>query len=110
MRQKTDFSVWGSHVIEMPSSLHTEFCARVWVHTPKARKRSCPERVVTMADAVTMVSRRKILNVPLSTWKALLGLVSGPSATPEGEQLIRFGWHLLFGQPPVLSHRAMSRH
>ena len=40
----------------------------------------------------------------------LLAMVSGPGAKPENEQLLLYGWHLLFGQPPVLSHRSMSRH
>jgi len=110
LKSSPDFGMWGSHVVEMPAALHTEFCAKVWPFAAKARKRSCPERVVTMADAVTMVSRRRILNVHLETWKALLKLVEGPNAEPINEQLLAFGWHQLFGQPAVLAHRAMSRH
>jgi len=103
-----DFGMWGSHVVEMPAALMTDFCAKLWPYTAKAHKRACPERVVTMADAVTMVSKRKILNVPLSTWKALDALLA--KKNPKDEQLLAYGWHLLFGQPAVLAHRAMSRH
>ena len=110
LKASPDFGMWGSHVVEMPTALHTDFCAKVWPFAAKARKRSCPERVVTMADAVTMVSRRRILNVHLETWKALLKLVEGPDADPVNEQLLAFGWHQFFGQPSVLAHRAMSRH
>ena len=93
----------------MPSSLHTEFCAKLWPFATKARRKGCPDRVVTMADAVTMVSRRRIQNVPLEAWKSLLDLVKGNS-DPRHEQLVAFGWHLLLGQPAVLAHRTMSRH
>lgn len=89
-------------------AVHTEFCAKLWPFATKAHKRSCPERVVTMADAVTMVSKRKITNVNLSTWQALEKLLG--DRNPVHEQLLAYGWHLLFGQPAVLAHRAMSRH
>lgn len=59
-----------------------------------------------MADAVTVVSRRKIKSVHLETWKALLQLVE-TNKHPSHEQLVLFGWHLLFGQPAVLANRAM---
>jgi len=107
-QQSRDFGMWGSHVVEMPATLHTDFCAKLWPFATKAHKRSCPERVVTMADAVTMVSKRRILNVPLSTWRALEKLLS--DRNPLHEQLLAYGWHLLFGQPAVLAHRTMSRH
>ena len=103
----------------MPQSLHADFCARLWPFAAKARRKSCPERVVTMADAVTMVSRRRIQNVPLTAWKSLLALVSDAPSPASGarrppdarnEQLLAFGWHLLLGQPAVLAHRSMSRH
>ena len=29
---------------------------------------------------------------------------------PAHEQMLAYGWHLLFGQPAVLAHRSMSRH
>lgn len=51
-QQSRDFAIWGSHVVEMPASLHTQFCAKLWPLSNKAHKRSCPERVVTMADAI----------------------------------------------------------
>ena len=89
-------------------AVHTEFCAKLWPFATKAHKRGCPERVVTMADAVTMVSKRRILNVHLATWKSIEKLLS--DRNPAHEQLLAYGWHLLFGQPAVLAHRAMSRH
>ena len=94
----------------MPSAMYTDFCAKLWPFAAKARRKSCPERVVTMADAVTMVSRRRIENVPIETWKSLLQLVEGKGSKPSDAELLGFGWHLLFGQPAVLAHRSMSRH
>jgi len=108
LKTSRDFGMWGSHIVEMPAALHTEFCAKLWPFAKKAHKRSCPERVVTMADAVTMVSKRRILDVPIETWRALGKLLAAGS--PVHEQLLAYGWHLLFGQPAVLAHRAMSRH
>ena len=109
-----DFAIWGSHVVEMPEALHTDFCAKLWPFAAKARRRQCPERVVTMADAVVMVSRRHIQDVPLATWKALLALVatptSGATVAHAEEQLLAYGWHMLFGQPAVLGHRTILRH
>jgi len=57
---------------------------------------------------INQVSKRRILNVPLSTWRALEKLLS--DRNPLHEQLLAYGWHLLFGQPAVLAHRTMSRH
>ena len=87
--------------------MHAQFCAKVWPYAVKARKRSCPERVVTMADAVTVVSKRNIKKLRLESWKALLQLVE-TRAHPDNEQLLIYGWHLLFGQPAVLAHRASN--
>ena len=108
LKASRDFGMWGSHVVEMPAALQSAFCARLWPFAVKAHKRACPERVVTMADAVPMVSKRRILNVPLPTWKALDAMLATQDA--QAEQLLAYGWHLLFGQPAVLAHRAMSRH
>lgn len=102
------FGVWGSHVVEMPQSLMADFCAKMWPHTPKAHRKGCPERVVTMADAVTMVAKRHILHVPLESWRSLEKLLADKS--PANEQLLAYGWHLLFGQSAVLAQRSMSRH
>lgn len=105
------FAVWGSQVMEMPSALRDAFCTRLWPFATRARKRSCPERVVTMADAVVMLSRERIQKLSLQSWKQLFNLVSTADATGlENEQLLVFGWHLLLGQPAVLPHRASSRH
>ena len=103
----SDFAVFGSHVVEMPASMHTSFCAKLWPHTAKARKRSCPERVVTMANAVMLASRQRIRAVPLATWQALLELAS---ESPESAQLLFYGWHLFFGEAAVLARRSITRH
>ena len=108
MQSSPDFGIWGSHVVEMPNAMYAGFCAKVWPFAHKARRKSCPERVVTMADAVTMVSRRRIENVPLETWKSLLAIVEADGG--KHAELLGYGWHLLFGQPAVLAHRSMSRH
>jgi len=106
-----EFAVWGSHVIEMPESLHTAFCAKIWPFAKKARTRGCPERVVTMADSVVMVSRRRVQMLSQTSWKQLYDLVSTPDAAgAANEQLLAYGWHLLLGQPAVLPHRTSSRH
>ena len=102
LKANSDFGVWGSHVVEMPDHLHKRFCKKVWPLHPKARRRKCPERVVNMGDAVYMASRERVLNVPLTTWKALLKLVEG-DADPANEELLAFGWHMFLGQPAVLS-------
>lgn len=95
----------------MPESVHAAFCAKIWPFATKARKRSCPERVVSMADAVAMVSRRKVQLLPLQSWKQLLELVASPDAAGAANaQLLQYGWHLLFGQPAVLPPRSTTRH
>lgn len=106
-----EFAVWGSHVVEMPESIHAAFCAKIWPFVKKARTRSCPDRVVTMADAVFMVSRRKVHSLSPQTWKQLHDLVaSADAAGAANEQLLVYGWHMLLGQPAVLPHRHSSRH
>jgi len=103
-----DFSIWGSQVVEMPASMQTRFCAKVWPLAAKARKRTCPDRIVTMTNAVMRVSRTRILATPHETWRRVLALLEGGEAA--NEQLLAFGWHLLLGQPAVLHHRVMVRH
>lgn len=95
--------------MEMPESLHATFCAKLWPFAAKARKRSCPERIVTMADAVMMVSRRRIQAIPEAAWKSILKLVDEP-AESDTEQMLLHSWHLLLGQPAVMSHRTVSKH
>jgi len=104
-----DFGVWGSHVIEMPETMRTVFCSKFWPFAAKARKRGCPERIVTMADAVMMVSRSRIHKIPESDWNSILKLVDEPSET-DNEQVLLYSWHLLLGQPAVMAHRTVSRH
>jgi len=109
VRAAPDFGVWGSQVVEMPETMHTAFCAKIWPFAAKARKRGCPERIVTMADAVMMVSRRRIQAIPKAMWKSILALVDDPNET-DNEQLLLYGWHVLVGQPAVMAHRTVSRH
>ena len=106
-----DFAVWGSHVVEMPQSLHTAFCAKIWPFAKKARTKPCPDRVVSMADAVLMVPRRRVQLLTLQTWKQLYDLIKGSDAeSAKNAQLLEFGWHLLLGQPAALPHRASAKH
>jgi hypothetical protein len=62
-----------------------------------------------MTDAVVMASKRRIEMVSLETWRTMLSLVDGPDKV-ENEQLLFYGWHIILGQPAVLTHRATSRH
>ena len=109
LESSRDFGVWGSQVIEMPAELHAQFCAKLWPLAVRARKRSCPERVVSMSDAVMYASRRRVLSVPKAVWARLLALVDGAEGK-GGEALVLYGWHLLLGQPAVMPHRTMSHH
>jgi len=109
IQNSPDFGIWGSQVVEMPHKLHEAFCSKIWPFAAKARKRSCPDRVVAMADAVVMVTKRRIQTIDSASWKMLADLVDGPSKA-ENEQLLFFGWHIILGQPAVLTHRAVSRH
>ena len=62
-----------------------------------------------MSDAVVSVSKRRIQAISLDTWKSILALVDGPEKK-DNEQLLFYSWHILMGQPAVLTHRATSRH
>ena len=84
------------------------FPFQVWPLARKARKRNCPERVVAMANAVMRVSRARILATSRETWTRVRALLEGGETA--NEQLLAFGWHIFFGQPAVLQHRAMTRH
>ena len=99
---------WAGPPLRLPLECTRHVARLLEEVAAKAHRKSCPERVVTMADAVTMVSKRKILNLPLSTWQSLEKLLS--DRDPAHEQMLAYGWHLLFGQPAVLTHRSMSRH
>jgi len=106
---KSDFGIWGSHVIEMPENMRTAYCSKMWQYAAKSRKRGCPERIVSMADAVFMVSRERIHSISPETWKSILKLVDEP-AEAENEQMLLYSWHLLLGQPAVMAHRTLSKH
>jgi len=117
MRDSADFGIWGSRVVDMPASLHTTFCDVMWplIQTTergsgKARKRSCPERVVTMAEPLMYVSQRRILSTPIETWKKVLALLDDAKTKSANDELVKFAWHMLFGQAAVLQPRFMHTH
>jgi len=115
MTESEDFAMWGSRVIDMPASLHTTFCDVVWPlvsrHGEKRKlKRSCPERVVTMAEPLIYVSKRRLLQTPYETWQKVLTLVDDAAADKGNDELLKYGWHLLFGQGAVLQPRFMHEH
>jgi len=112
LAESPDFSLWGTHVLELPEALKAAWCANVWplVSSAKPRKRSCPERVVTMSGALLYASKRRIMQTPLNTWRKVLALLDDAEAKAGNEVLLEHGWHLLFGQPAVLQGRFMQRH
>ncbi|KAL1530285.1 hypothetical protein AB1Y20_001196 [Prymnesium parvum] len=114
MKESADFGMWGTRIVDMPAAMHTTFCKVVWPLTARAEKRklkrSCPERVVTMAEPVILVSKSRILNTPLETWKKVLSLLEDATAGKGNDELFSFGWHLLFGQGTVLPPRFMHEH
>jgi len=115
LAESPDFSLWGSHVVELPANLRDAWCAKVWKLASqsanvKARKRGCPERVVTMSSAAMYVSKRRLLQTPLNTWRQLLELLDSKQLDAGNDALMDFGWHVFFGQPAVLQGRFMQRH
>jgi len=115
LAESPDFAMWGSRVIDMPASLHTTFCDVVWPlvsrHVEKRKlKRSCPERVVTMAEPLLYVSKRRLQQTSLETWQKVLSLLSDATANKGHDELFKFGWHMLFGQGAVLQPRFMHEH
>ena len=106
-----DFAIWGTRVIDMPAAMHTTFCDIVWPLVEKRKlKRSCPERVVTMAEPILMVSKRRILQTPKETWIKVLHLLDNKVADKGNDELLKFGWHLFFGMGAVLQPRFMHEH
>jgi len=106
-------------VVDLPASMHANFCDVMWplIQTTerhaggKARKRSsCPERVVTMAEPLMYVSKRRILSTPKATWERVLALLDSKAAKAANDDLIKFAWHMLFGQAAVLQPRFMHEH
>lgn len=118
MRDSPEFGMWGSRVVDMPAAMHTSFCDVMWplIQTTerqsggKARKRSCPERVVTMAEPLMFVSKRRILSTPKETWAQVLRLLDNKDTKAANDELIKFAWHMLFGQAAVLQPRFMHEH
>merc|ERR1719502_163920 len=113
-RELPDFAMWGSYVVEMPSSLHDAFCAKIWplaqTISKKLSRKGCPERVVSMANSMMMVSKERLTATPLATWKAVAALLDDVQSDAGNDQLLDFGWHVLFGQNPLLQPRFMQRH
>ena len=56
------------------------------------------------------VSKRRIVQTPLNTWRKVLELLDNQQADAGNDVLLDFGWHIFFGQPPVLQGRFMQRH
>ena len=115
LAESPDFSLWGTHVVELPAALHEQWCAKVWPlaasgASPKARKRGCPERVVTMSGPLMYVSKRRVVQTPLNTWRKVLELLDSSTQDAGNDVLMDFAWHVFFGQPPVLQGRFMQRH
>jgi len=112
MAESAEFGVWGSRVIDMPAALHARFCDIVWplASAKRTMQRSCPERVVTMAEPLILVSKRRVQRTPLATWQKVLQLLDDSVADKGNDELLKFGWHMLFGQAAVLQPRFMHEH
>ena len=128
-QESEDFGMWGDHVVEMPPSLLSSFCDKIWplIPHPKPRKRGCPDRVVTMSTPIIYVSRwriprrmpqacnrrrtrvplrrQEILRVPYASWLKLLEILDD-----DDDKLLLFSFHMLFAQPAVLPQRLMRLH
>ena len=63
-----------------------------------------------MAEPLMMVSKRRILQTPKETWVKVLKLLDNKVADKGNDQLLKFGWHLLFGMGAVLQPRFMHEH
>ena len=120
--------MWGDHVVEMPPSLLSSFCDKIWplIPHPKPRKRGCPDRVVTMSTPIIYVSRwriprrmpqacnRRRTRVPLRRQGSCASPMQLAEAAgdldDDDDKLLLFSFHMLFAQPAVLPQRLMRLH